>query len=114
MNNSNTLLLHSGWLDSSILGCELAKQGINFSSVFIDFGQRGKEYSQGFLDAFSKLVEEAGYTSTSLQAPFLSKTKGDVVKLGAENLELIRSTWSCIRDSDTLRVRGVLVSSQSF
>jgi 7-cyano-7-deazaguanine synthase in queuosine biosynthesis len=28
-------------------------------------------------------------------------TRGDVVKLGAENLELIRSTWSCIHDSAT-------------
>jgi 7-cyano-7-deazaguanine synthase len=60
-----------------------------------------KEYSQGFFEAFSKLVEEAGYTSISLQAPFLSKTKSDVVKPGAENLELIRSTWSCIHDGDT-------------
>jgi 7-cyano-7-deazaguanine synthase len=60
-----------------------------------------KEYSQGFLDAFSKLVEEARYTSISIQSPFLIKTKGDVVKLGAENLELIRLTWSCIHDSDT-------------
>ncbi|NJN92409.1 MAG: hypothetical protein HC878_19945 [Leptolyngbyaceae cyanobacterium SL_5_14] len=42
MNNSNTLLLPSGGLDSSILGYELAKQEINFSSVFIDFGQSGK------------------------------------------------------------------------
>jgi 7-cyano-7-deazaguanine synthase len=186
MNHSNTLLLHSGGLDSSILGYELAKQGIDFSSVFIDFGQSGKnselkatkstssilgapldvievptlrspfvsssastlrvmpnpgrgvlelgslllygiaftyahqkgikdiyvgltkldadsskEYSQGFLDAFSKLVEEAGYASISLQAPFLVKTKGNVVKLGSDNLELIRSTWSCIHDSET-------------
>jgi 7-cyano-7-deazaguanine synthase in queuosine biosynthesis len=42
MNNLNTLLLHSGGLDSSILGCEFAKQGINFSPVFIDFSRSGK------------------------------------------------------------------------
>jgi len=186
MNNPVALLLHSGGLDSSVLGYELAKQGINFSSVFIDFDQSGKkselkatkttssifgapldvievptlrapfvsspistframpnpgrgvlelgslllygiaftyahqkgikdvyvgltkldadfskEYSQGFLDAFSKLVEEAGHPSISLKAPFLTKTKGEVVQIGMENLELTKATWSCIHDGDT-------------
>ena len=64
MNNSNTLLLHSGGLDSSILGCELAKQGINFSSVFIDFGQSGKNSELKATKSASSILGAAYMTVT--------------------------------------------------
>ncbi|QDT05335.1 7-cyano-7-deazaguanine synthase [Rubripirellula lacrimiformis] len=174
------LLLHSGGLDSTILGVYLNKKGINFQSLFIDYGQTSevgeldavtrtaamlqsnldvirspeifsaftssslafsqsvgnpgrhvlelgsvlllapaiayahrlglstvyvgytkldadysKEYTQKFLSAFASLSSIAGYPAIAIKAPFVKKTKGQVVKIAAKQKELLSATWTC-------------------
>jgi 7-cyano-7-deazaguanine synthase len=56
------------------------------------------EYRQPFLVAFSALAETAGYSRITFEAPFLSKSKADVIKLGAKVPGLLAATWTCFND----------------
>lgn len=175
------LLLHSGGIDSTILGNELKKQNIDFISLFFlernqDYGEAravrrtsallesdlhvidisstleafvpskysivrpapnpGKhvielgtillyapaltyahskgidkiyvgftkvdadaslEYGKQFLNAFSSLAEKAGFGHIAIEAPFIEKTKAEVLKLGEDIPELLTESWSCIQ-----------------
>lgn len=177
---SRSILLHSGGLDSTILGHHLNEQGVNYQSLFINYDQTPRapelnavkktaallrshldviemlglrsaftssqagilvnvgnpgrhvlelgsalllspalayarrlaidtvyigytkldadysdEYTQKFLDVFSDLSKTAGYPKISFKAPFVTKTKADVLKLASKKPELIAATWTC-------------------
>ncbi len=53
------------------------------------------EYTQEFLDMFSSLSEVAGYSRINFIAPFVDKTKAEVVSIGAGNPDLLAHTWTC-------------------
>ncbi len=53
------------------------------------------EYTQVFLDVFSDLSKVAGYPPISFQAPFVDKSKADVIRLGAKHEKLLAAAWTC-------------------
>jgi 7-cyano-7-deazaguanine synthase len=53
------------------------------------------EYSQPFLDAFSGLSEIAGFPRIAFKAPFIGKSKAEVIKIAAKHPRVLAATWTC-------------------
>jgi 7-cyano-7-deazaguanine synthase len=53
------------------------------------------EYSQKFLDTYSDLSTSAGYPQIVFKAPFVDKTKDEVLQLGSSQPNLLAATWTC-------------------
>lgn len=54
------------------------------------------EYRQPFLDAVSKLAEVAGLSRITFKAPYINKTKEEVLDIASSERDLVKLTWSCI------------------
>jgi 7-cyano-7-deazaguanine synthase len=55
---------------------------------------------QAFVDAMNSVLQVANYTPIRLEAPFLNKTKADILKLGHQLGVRFEKTYSCYEGAD--------------
>lgn len=97
--NRNAIFLSVAYAAAVSSNAEIVATGVHAGDHFI-YPDCRPEFINAF-DSMQKLaVEGCGHPELRLNAPFVGKTKGDIVKIGAGLNVPFGQTWSCYEGGD--------------
>jgi 7-cyano-7-deazaguanine synthase len=97
--NRNAIFLSVAYAAAVSSNAQVVATGVHAGDHFI-YPDCRPEFVEAF-DAMQKLaVEGCGHPDLHLSAPFVGKTKGDIVALGAQLGVPFENTWSCYEGAD--------------